>query len=511
MLANNQINSPVNYNPDVLSCLANLSNDEVFTPPELVNKMLDLLPVKLWRSKESKFLDPVSKSGVFLREIAKRLNVGLEDVIPDQEKRLDHIFKNQLFGIAITELTSLLSRRSLYCSKLADSKYSICNSFDAPQGNILFSRIQHEWKAGKCKHCGASQEVYDREDILETHAYQFIHHEIPQEIFGQNMKFDVIIGNPPYQLSDGGAQQSASPIYHKFIQQAKKLNPNHLLMIVPARWYSGGKGLDEFREEMLSDSRMAEIHDFPETSDCFPGINIRGGVCYFLWSKDHKGGCKITNYKNGRANSPVIRPLMLDGAKVFVRYNEAMSIVDKVRRLKEKVFSEYVSAHKAFGLRTYVKGEKEKFTNSVKLYQNGGVGFIDKKLVEKNTQWIKEWKVIVPYSSPGSDVFPHLILSNPIISEPNSCSTETYLVVGPFKDEKTCKNVANYMRSKFLRFLVLLLKPTQHVTQKTYDLVPVQNFDELWTDEMLYKKYGITEEEIEFIDSLIRPMELVRE
>jgi site-specific DNA-methyltransferase (adenine-specific) len=511
MLANNQTEIQVSYNPDVLSCLANLSNDEVFTPPELVNRMLDLLPSKLWKSKDSKFLDPVSKSGVFLREIAKRLNAGLEREIPDQEKRLNHIFKNQLYGIAITELTSLLSRRSVYCSKLADSKYSICNAFETPQGNIVFNRIQHSWLAGKCKFCGASKEVYSREDILETHAYEFIHNEKPQEILGKNMKFDVIIGNPPYQLSDGGAQQSASPIYHKFIQQAKKLNPNHLVMIVPARWYAGGKGLDEFREEMLTDSRMAEIHDFPETSDCFPGINIRGGICYFLWSKDHKGGTKITNYKNGKANKSVIRPLLEKDAKVFIRYNEAISILQKVKAKNEDVFSKYVSGRKPFGLDTFIKGEKEKSSKSVKLFQNGGVGYIDKKEIEKNTKWINEFKVLVPYSSPGSDVFPHLILSNPIISEPNSCCTETYLVVGPFKDEQTCKNVANYMRSKFLRFLVLLLKPTQHVTQKTYDLVPLQNFDKVWTDEMLYKKYGISDEEIEFIDSLIRPMELVRE
>jgi len=511
MLANNQTELQVSYNPDVLSCLANLSNDEVFTPPELVNRMLDLLPSQLWKSKDSKFLDPVSKSGVFLREIAKRLNAGLEKEFPDQEKRLNHIFKNQVYGIAITELTSLLSRRSVYCSKLADSKYSICDAFETPQGNIVFNRIQHSWLAGKCKFCGASKEVYSREDVLETHAYEFIHNEKPQEIFGKNMKFDVIIGNPPYQLSDGGAQQSASPIYHKFIQQAKKLNPNHLVMIVPARWYVGGKGLDEFREEMLTDSRMAEIHDFPETSDCFPGINIRGGICYFLWSKDHKGGSKITNYKNGKANKPVIRPLLEKDAKVFIRYNEAISILQKVKAKNEDVFSKYVSGRKPFGLDTFIKGDKEVSPKSVKLFQNGGVGYIDKKAIEKNTKWINEFKVLVPYSSPGSDVFPHLILSNPIISEPNSCCTETYLVVGPFKDEQTCKNIANYMRSKFLRFLVLLLKPTQHVTQKTYDLVPVQNFEEVWTDEMLYKKYGISEEEIEFIDSLIRPMELIRE
>jgi site-specific DNA-methyltransferase (adenine-specific) len=511
MLVNNPVENKVSYNPDVLSCLANLSNDEVFTPPELVNKMLDLLPESLWRSKDSKFLDPVSKSGVFLREIAKRLNVGLAKEIPNQEKRLNHIFKNQIYGIAITELTSLLSRRSVYCSKLADGKYSICNDFETPQGNILFNRIQHSWIAGKCKFCGANKDVYSRDDVLETHAYEFIHNEKPQEIFGKNMKFDVIIGNPPYQLSDGGAQQSASPIYQKFIQQAKKLNPNHLVMIVPARWYAGGKGLDEFREEMLTDSNMAEIHDFPETSDCFPGINIRGGVCYFLWSKDHKGGCKITNYKNGKGNKSVVRPLLEKDTKVFIRYNEAISILQKVKAKNEDIFSKYVSGRKPFGLDTFIKGDKEKSPKSIKLFQNGGIGFIDKNAIEKNTKWINQYKVLVPYSSPGSDVFPHLILSNPIISEPNSCCTETYLVVGPFKDEKTCKNVANYMRSKFLRFLVLLLKPTQHVTQKTYDLVPIQDFDKEWTDEMLFKKYGISEEEIEFIDSLIKPMELVRE
>lgn len=511
MSNSHQLSLQASYNPDVLTCLANLSNDEVFTPPELVNKILDLLPTSLWSNADAKFLDPVSKSGVFLREIARRLNAGLADQIPDQDSRVKHIFENQIYGISITELTSLLARRSVYCSKFANGKYSICDSFDSPDGNILFKRTLHTWKGGKCTYCGASQEVYDREEILETHAYQFIHTDNPQEIFGKDMKFDVIIGNPPYQLSDGGAQQSASPIYQKFIQQAKKLNPNYLAMIVPARWYSGGKGLDEFREEMLKDTRMAEIHDFPETSDCFPGINIRGGVCYFLWAKDHKGGCKVTNYKNGKGNDPVIRPLLEKNTKVFIRYNEAISILQKVKAKNEESFSKYVSGRKPFGLDTFVKGDVEKSAKSLKLYQNGGVGFIDKKLIEKNVPWIKEWKLIVPYSSPGSDVFPHQILSNPIISEPNSCCTETYLVVGPFDDEKTCRNIANYMRSKFLRFLVLLLKPTQHVTQKTYDLVPVQDFNELWTDERLYKKYGITKEEIEFIDTLIRPMELVGE
>ena len=490
------------YNPDVLSCLANLSNDEVFTPPELANQMLDLLPDELWSDPNAKFLDPACKSGVFLREIAKRLIEGLEAEYPDLQERLDHIYHEQLYGIAITELTSLLSRRSLYCSKYPNGKYSIVK-FDGPEGNVRFRNVKHTWANGRCIYCGAAEKEYSRDSALEQHAYEFIHSEYPRKIL--NMKFDVIVGNPPYQMGDGGAQQSAVPIYQNFIEKAKELNPRYITMIVPARWYAGGRGLDDFRKSMLTDDRLRVLHDFPETSDCFAGINIRGGVCYFLWERDSHGDCHVYNHRNGRVNDAV-RPLLEDNSDIFIRYNQSIAILRKVQELQEPSFGELVSSSKPFGLRGFFKEYSPKRTadKPIKLYRFGDDGFVSREQVVKNREWIDQWKVIVPEASPGGDEYPHLVLSVPKISEPGSICTETYLVMGPFGSELECNNVASYIKTKCFRFMVLMINNTQHTTKKVYRFVPQQDFSKVWTDEALYEKYGIDDQEQLFIDSLVK-------
>ena len=521
-------------NPDVLTCIANLSNDEVFTPPEFANRMLDTVAeawaannggANIWADSTVRFLDPFTKSGVFLREITRRLNDGLESEFQDRQKRVDHILSKQVFGIAITQLTSLLARRSLYCSKHANGPHSIAKEFADDAGNIWFERMEHTWVDGRCRFCGASQKTLDRGEGLETHAYAFIHTDDIKarvgELFGGDMQFDVIIGNPPYQLDDGGFRASATPIYQHFVQQAKALQPRLLTMIIPARWYSGGRGLESFRDETLADTRIRVIHDFLNAGDAFPGIGIQGGILYFLWDKEHEGDATITSNYEGRVLSVATRPLLEDGADVFIRHNQAIPILKKVIAAESGSqansvalpegtrFSDLVSSGKPFGLRTYVRGHEKKSAGDVRVYQNGGEAWIPRTEVPEGLDLIDTWKVFVGAAYGGADhkgrePLPLQVIGKPTVGEPGSVATETYIAIGPFASEREAQNAASYLSTRFARFLVLLHKPSQHASKRVYTFVPRQDFSKPWSDEELYAKYGITQDEIEFIEFLVR-------
>lgn len=501
------MNNRLNYNPDVLSCLANLSNDEVFTPPQLANQMLDMLPQELFQSPDTRFLDPCTKSGVFLREIAKRLIVGLADKIPDQQERIDHIMHHQLFGLAITRLTSMMSRRSLYCSKNASGKYSI-SQFDDEDGNIRYRDIKHSWVQGKCKYCGASQEVYDRGDAMESHAYEFIHTDNPKTLY-KNMTFDVIIGNPPYQLSDGGQAASAKPLYHYFVEQALKLKPRYLTMIIPARWYAGGKGLDAFRNTMLNSNQIKVLVDYNNSADCFPGVNIAGGVCYFLWDKEYKGKSEIRNsVKNGNFNCDI---RSLKEFPVLVRNNLAVHIIRKMLVLG-KTLDKQVCSYSYFAVRSYERGTKTRQSNNdVVLLSSQGKGFYPLSGISDRKKILNKYKVIITYAMSGGNKptqnGDYQVISSLQILMPNEVCTETYLILGIFDDKSKAMNMCKYITTKTFRFLLLQALTSIHITKDSFQFVPLQDFSKPWTDEELYKKYGLTDEEIRFIESMIRPME----
>lgn len=502
--------SKLNYNPDVLSCLANLSNDEVFTPPQLANQMLDMLPQELFCSPDTKFLDPCTKSGVFLREIAKRLIIGLADKIPDLQERIDHIMHHQLYGIAITRLTALMSRRSLYCSKDASGKYSLSH-FDDVSGNIHFDEIQHTWQNGKCIYCGASQEVYERGEDLESHAYEFIHINNPNELYN-NMFFDVIIGNPPYQLSDGGSGTgiSAKPIYQHFVNQALKLSPRYLIMIIPSRWFAGGKGLDEFRDSMLKNRHIKTIVDYPKSRDCFPGVDIAGGVCYFLIDKQYNGDCMLITRIGDDEYSRIRR---LDEFEIFIRDSIGLDIIHKIQAKTNKYMNDFVYSRNPFGFVSSERGGVKNPTNTLRLYSSGGVGYVSAESVTKNKEIISKYKVYIGKVNPdrggvnnAKDGKMNVITKVSIIS-PFELITETYLLLGTFDNNTEANNCASYYRTKFARALISLTLTSMNITKENFQFVPLQDFSKPWTDEELYKKYGLTDEEISFIESMIRPME----
>lgn len=523
-------------NPDVLTCIANLSNDEVFTPPEFANRMLDTLAevwaagnggANIWADSTVKFLDPCTKSGVFLREITTRLITGLATEIPDLQTRVDHILTRQVFGIGITTLTSLLARRSLYCSKHANGEHSVTKGFDTDGGNVWFQRLEHVWQNGRCTFCGASQTTLDRADAMETHAYAFIHSNNIQarlgELFGGQMQFDVIIGNPPYQLSDGGQGASAIPIYNKFVEQAKALQPRFLSMVIPARWFFGGRGLDGFRKSMLEDRSIRKIVDFPDSRQCFPNVDVAGGICYFLWNRDEQGDCEVVSHGFRGDETESVRPLLEPGCDIFIRNNAHIAILRKIVAketgavgvtLPPKLrFDQQVSGQKPFGLRTFYRGRPAKDNeNDIVVLQSGGRAWAARDEIPEGINLIDKWKVFTSKSSAehAGQVDKNgmrKVLSLSGILAPGSVMTETYILIGAYDDEASARNCFSYVATRFFRFLVAARASAQDLPRIAYSFVPLQDFAKPWTDKELYEKYGLSDEEIALIESTIRPME----
>lgn len=487
--------------PDILTCIANLSSDEVFTPPDLVDKMLDLLPEEVWRNKDLKWLDPACKTGIFLRQVARRLMVGLREDFPDEEERRQHIFQKMLYGIAITDLTALMSRRSLYTSKNASSEKSVAR-FSSVEGNISYKNIAHTYRNGTCIYCGNKEGgELDRDETRERHAYNFIHLR-PEEV--EQMKFDIIVGNPPYTLNDGGGTgSSAMPIYQHFVRQAKKLNPRYMAFIIPSRWFAGGKGLDEFRSEMLGDRHLKVLVDYPDAGDCFPGVSVEGGVNYFIWDREYEGDCEITTIVSDEAVSTMRRPL--NEYDTFIRWNEAVPILRKVQARHEATLGEKVSNRNPFGLNGRTVLDQINNPDKVKIYANKQTGYIERTQIARNTDLIDKYKVLISKAH-GVGAFPDSVISRPIVAEPPSACTETYLIVGAFNNLEEAKNLEKYAKTRFFRFLLALRKLTQNITAKSYSFIPDLDMKQEWTDKKLYERYEITPTEQEFIESLVREM-----
>jgi site-specific DNA-methyltransferase (adenine-specific) len=521
-------------NPDVLTCIASLSNDEVFTPPEFANRMLDTLAeawaadngANIWADSSVRFLDACTKSGVFLREITSRLTSGLADEIPDLEERVDHILTKQVFGIGITHLTSLLARRSLYCSKHAVGKHSVAKGFTSDDGNIWFRRTEHTWVGTNCRFCGASKTVLDRGEGMETHAYAFIHADdirarVP-EFFGDDMQFDVVIGNPPYQLSDGGQGASAVPIYNEFVDQAKALHPRFLTMVIPSRWFFGGRGLDSFRKAMLEDRRIRKLVDYPDSRQAFQSVDVAGGICYFLWNRDNEGDCEvITNDTRGNQTKS-IRPMLEPGCDVFIRNNDSIAILRKIV-LKETGapgvalppelrFERQVSGQKPFGLRTFFRGsEKKQSDDDVVVLQSGGRAWASRAAITEGVDLIDKWKAFTSKSSAehagqADKNGMRRVLSLSGVLPPASVVTETYVLLGAYDSESQARNCMSYATTKFFRFLVMTRSSAQDLPRSAYSFVPLQDFSRAWSDHDLYAKYELTDHQIALIESTVRPM-----
>ena len=326
----------------------------------------------------------------------------------------------------------------------------------------------------------------------------------------ENMKFDAIVGNPPYQVMDGGTDRGAVPVYQLFVELAKRIIPNYISMIMPARWYAGGRGLDEFRATMLSDRRIQTLYDFETSKDLFPTVDIAGGLCYLLWNREVKGLCEIYNVNSLGRNSS---KRYLDDFDVFVRSNSSISILKKVCSQETKFLNNLVLSINPFGFRTYFRGRHEKKVGDIKILTSEGWSYVSRDEVGKSRELVDKYKIIVGRFVPSNgelNVKPgegYRVLTMPKILDKGEINTETYIDTAVFDTLTEAENYKKYICTKFARFLLRQAITSVNVTRECFSFVPLQDFSKPWTDEELYMKYNLTDEEIQFIESMIKPME----
>ncbi|MBE7058087.1 MAG: restriction endonuclease [Ruminococcaceae bacterium] len=476
-----------------------LGESEVITPKHICKDMIDMIEdadLRAVMDSGSKVLDIAGKAGEFaLAVFEKYIALGY-----DKEALKDAIYTIPTSGITYEFTRMIYEILGLNVDNIASkfTSYSLLEVKDE-DGDIDYPKIAALLRQNKpFDNITMNDEIREGDEIVN---------------------FDVVLGNPPYQVSDGGAQASARPIYHNFVDISKKVEPSFMSLIMPTRWYAGGKGLDEFRNDMLNDTSIAELHDFLHPEEVFPDTNNRGGVCYLLWDHKHEktdSDVRIVSHEGNGVVKTSTRKLRYKDLDIFIRNSEAISILNKVI-VDETVdtMEHHISPRRPFGLdgnfikTADFKKEVTGMTDPVKCYGKAKtVGYVERSNIPSHTEWIDKWKVFMPYANNiGTELNDDN--QNTFVVAPKSICTETFLIAGMDMDldEASATNLSNYLRTRFARFLLSMAKISQHGTSKTYRFVPTQDFSRAWTDEDLYAKYGLTEEEIAFIESMIKPME----
>lgn len=522
---------------DILETINNVGNDEVFTPRKVVDMMLDSLPDEVWHNPHYRWLNPATKTGIFEREIAIRLDEGLKDEIPDTETRRKHILQDMIFSIGQTKFTANVARRTLYyccqanrpCDGIKEdghyvNGYAIGNGtwFDDPEGNIKTPRSDHVMKKGKCIFCGITENSrYLDANQREKYSYDFIHYNSGSELQtyladrffkgDKCMKFDIIVGNPPYQLSTNEKGTQATPIYQLFAMQAFAMNPRYVTMIMPSKWFAGGMStLDEFRKYMMSCGKIRYLIDYANAKDCFPTNSIAGGVNFFLWDREYAGECSFVNIIGDRQ---YFQSRGLDEFPILVRQNEAVSILRKVKSKAEETIDQIASPLMPFGLSTDVRGvELPDTKNCVALHTSKGITYVEKSSIRKGFDILDKYKVLVGILGaehalePDKDGKYRIITSSMKVLAPGEACTHSYFTIGKYDNEEEARNLYSYLRTKFARFLILSAMTSTHLSRNVLIFLPIQDFSRAYTDSDLYLKYDLTNDEIDFIEEQMKEM-----